>query len=61
MSRIRFFDATLRDGSHAIRHQLNQDTIESYCKAIDEAGMYTVIVGHGNGLGLPVFRLDFHF
>lgn len=51
MSRIKFFDATLRDGSHAIKHQLKQETIESYCKAIDEAGMYTIIVGHGNGLG----------
>lgn len=51
MSRIRFFDATLRDGSHAIRHQLSKETVEKYCKAIDKAGMYTVIVGHGNGLG----------
>ncbi len=51
MSRLRFFDATLRDGSHAIKHQLKAETIDSYCKAIDSAGMYTVIVGHGNGLG----------
>lgn len=51
MSRLRFFDATLRDGSHAIKHQLQAETIETYCKAIDSAGMYTVIVGHGNGLG----------
>ena len=51
MSRLRFFDATLRDGSHAIKHQLKAETIETYCKAIDSAGMYTVIVGHGNGLG----------
>lgn len=51
MSRIRFFDATLRDGSHAIKHQLSKDTISSYCEAIDKAGMYTIIVGHGNGLG----------
>ena len=51
MSRIKFFDATLRDGSHAIKHQLSKEIIEEYCKAIDDAGMYTVIVGHGNGLG----------
>lgn len=51
MSRIRFFDATLRDGSHAIKHQLTKDTISSYCEAIDSAGMYTIVVGHGNGLG----------
>lgn len=51
MSRIRFFDATLRDGSHAIKHQLCQETIADYCEAMDNAGMYTIVVGHGNGLG----------
>lgn len=51
MSRIRFFDATLRDGSHAIKHQLTRETIEDYCVAMDSAGMYAIVVGHGNGLG----------
>ncbi len=51
MSKIRFFDATLRDGSHAIKHQLTKDAISSYCEAMDDAGMYTIVVGHGNGLG----------
>ncbi|MCR4587351.1 MAG: 4-hydroxy-2-oxovalerate aldolase [Lachnospiraceae bacterium] len=51
MSRIRFFDATLRDGSHAIKHQLTEKTIADYCEAMDDAGMYTIVVGHGNGLG----------
>ena len=51
MSRIRFFDATLRDGSHAIKHQLSKETIAEYCEAMDNAGMYTIVVGHGNGLG----------
>ena len=46
-----FFDSTLRDGSHALKHQLTKDNIEDYCQAIDGAGMHTVIVGHGNGLG----------
>ncbi len=46
-----FFDSTLRDGSHAVAHQLDTDAIKSYCPAIDDAGLYTVIVGHGNGLG----------
>lgn len=51
MSRIRFFDATLRDGSHAIKHQLSVKTIADYCETMDDAGMYTIVVGHGNGLG----------
>ncbi len=48
---IRFFDATLRDGSHAIKHQLELDIIKNYCLEIDNAGLDTIIIGHGNGLG----------
>lgn len=51
MGKIKFFDATLRDGSHAIAHQLTEQNIVDYCKAIDDVGVYTTIVGHGNGLG----------
>jgi 4-hydroxy 2-oxovalerate aldolase len=51
MTKLRFFDATLRDGSHANAHQISTDCISRYCQAIDDAGLYAVIVGHGNGLG----------
>ncbi|MFI3300263.1 MAG: 4-hydroxy-2-oxovalerate aldolase [Candidatus Gastranaerophilales bacterium] len=51
MSELKIFDATLRDGSHAIAHQLELDTIKRYCKMNDDTGLYTIIVGHGNGLG----------
>ncbi len=51
MSKLKFFDSTLRDGSHAIRHQLTKKSIEDYCRSMDTAGMETIIVGHGNGLG----------
>ena len=51
MAKIKIFDATLRDGSHAIKHQLSVNQIEHYCTAIDEAGVDAVIVDHGNGLG----------
>ena len=51
MSKIRFFDATLRDGSHAIKHQLTKKIIAEYCEKMDNVGMYTIIIGHGNGLG----------
>ncbi|MFA6357102.1 MAG: 4-hydroxy-2-oxovalerate aldolase [Candidatus Omnitrophota bacterium] len=51
MSEIIFFDSTLRDGSHAIGHQLSAGNIKEYCRQIDDAGLYTTIVGHGNGLG----------
>lgn len=51
MKDLLFFDATLRDGSHAINHKFSQNQIATYCRQIDKAGMNTVIVGHGNGLG----------
>lgn len=51
MNKIVFFDSTLRDGSHAVRHQLTTENIMNYCKSIDGAGLDVVIVGHGNGLG----------
>jgi 4-hydroxy 2-oxovalerate aldolase len=51
MKQLMFFDSTLRDGSHAIQHQLSLLNIEDYCKEADTAGFHTIIVGHGNGLG----------
>lgn len=51
MVKLKFFDATLRDGSHAIKHQLSKDAIEDYCLSMDGSGVHTIVVGHGNGLG----------
>lgn len=51
MGRLLFFDSTLRDGNHAVKHQLSKDAIEDYCLSMDGSGVHTIIVGHGNGLG----------
>lgn len=51
-----FFDSTLRDGSHAIKHQLTKETIRDYCIGVDDAGLDVVIVGHGNGLGASTLQ-----
>ena len=51
MNKLLFFDSTLRDGSHALAHQFTADSIRNYCRIMDGAGMHTIIVGHGNGLG----------
>ena len=51
MNKLMFFDSTLRDGSHAFSHQWDKENIISYCREADEANLYTVIIGHGNGLG----------
>lgn len=44
-------DSTLRDGNHAIRHQLGAADIRSYARAAERAGVDVVEVGHGNGIG----------
>ncbi|MFD8385223.1 4-hydroxy-2-oxovalerate aldolase [Streptomyces sp. NPDC059679] len=44
-------DPTLRDGQHAVRHQLNAQQIRTYAAAADAAGVPVVEIGHGNGLG----------
>lgn len=44
-------DPTLRDGNHAVRHQLTCEQISVYAAAANAAGIPIVEVGHGNGLG----------
>ena len=44
-------DPTLRDGNHAVAHQLSAKQVAIYCSAADKAGIPIVEVGHGNGLG----------
>lgn len=49
--RILLSDPTLRDGNHAVRHQLGRQSFVSYCQAAEAAGVPIIEVGHGNGLG----------
>lgn len=51
MSRVSVYDTTLRDGNHAVQHQLSVEQIATYCRLADQAGIPTVEVGHGNGIG----------
>jgi 4-hydroxy 2-oxovalerate aldolase len=48
---LKINDVTLRDGNHAVSHSIDLKLIEKYCKTIDAGGLYSVEVGHGNGLG----------
>jgi 4-hydroxy 2-oxovalerate aldolase len=51
MSAVIIHDPTLRDGQHAVRHQLGLAPLRGYAEAADAAGIPVVEVGHGNGLG----------
>lgn len=55
--RIMIFDATLRDGSHTVKHQIPLDIFSDYCKEIDGIGLSAIIVGHGNGLGASSIQI----
>ena len=57
MKKIKFFDATLRDGSHAIKHQLTEENIIDFCRYMDTTGVYAIVVGHGNGLGASSLQI----
>jgi 4-hydroxy 2-oxovalerate aldolase len=48
--KILISDSTLRDGNHAVAHQLSKEQIALYCQAADKAAVPIVEVGHGNGL-----------
>src|SRR5436190_9299989 len=51
MKRILITDPTLRDGNHAVSHQLSAKQVAIYCEAASKALVPIVEVGHGNGLG----------
>ena len=54
---ILIHDSTLRDGNHAAKHNLSLGAVENHCYLADRAGIYSVEVGHGNGLGASSFQV----
>src|SRR3989338_9680658 len=58
---ILIVDSTLRDGSHAMKHQFNKKEITDYAKGAEKARIKILIVGHGNGLGASSLQLGKSF
>ncbi len=56
---VRVTDSSLRDGSHAIRHQFTVENVRSIVAALDEAGVPVIEVTHGDGLGGSSFNYGF--
>lgn len=48
---IHILDSTLRDGSHALSHQITAEQVSRVAKGLDEAGVEMIEVSHGDGLG----------
>src|SRR3990167_5442314 len=55
--KITIIDSTLRDGNHAVKQQIDAQTIKDYARIAEKAGIPILVVGHGNGLGASSLQL----
>jgi 4-hydroxy 2-oxovalerate aldolase len=56
---VRLVDTTMRDGSHSVAHQYTPEQVATVAKMLDDAGVWAIAVGHGDGLGAPSRQYGF--
>ena len=56
---FRLTDSTMRDGSHAVRHQFTPEHVRAVVGALDRAGVPVIEVTHGDGMGGSSFTYGF--
>lgn len=59
MVKLKILDDTLRDGQHAMSHQLTPEQMMRIAARLDKSGVDAIEVGHGNGLSGTSFQYGF--
>lgn len=59
MSRVQIVDTTLRDGMSSVSHRFTAEQVRRVAAGLDRAGVHTIEVAHGIGLGASSVQFGF--